>query len=219
MERLKLRALYLVGLTVIVVAATLMVHNPATAQAPVPVSGPPGGLGVQVLGGSVQVSGGTVQVGGGTIGVTDTVAATQSGPWTVNVAAQNVFTETVHPTCPFTNVCRSIFSAVPAGRVLRVTAIMGFLRFQERAGFLALHADSLSAGRVLFAAPLPLEPGNYYGNMLTFNMATDVVFTGRPLSGAGDRQRSGRRRHQRQSHQHHGHDQSRFLGRVLDTVM
>src|SRR5262245_61402484 len=174
MERSKARQLYLVGLSVTALAATLMMNNPATAQSNV--AGPPGGLGVQVLGGTVQVSGGTVGVTGA-VGVTGTVAATQSGPWTVNVAATNATTETVHPTCPFLNTCQGNFTAVPAGHVLRVTAIMGLLRSQASAAFVALHADTIAAGSILFAQPLALENGAYYGGMLTFNIATDVVFT------------------------------------------
>jgi len=169
MERLTLRAFIVVA--VLLGGATLLTQSPATAQAPTTTAGPPEGLGVQVLGG-------TVQIDGGTVGVTGTVAATQSGTWTVNVAAPEIYTERLRPQCVFLNVCVATFTAVPAGQVLRVSAIVGFMRFQSNDAFVALHAGSgLSAATVLFTQPVPLTTGFYYGNALSFNIATDVVFT------------------------------------------
>jgi hypothetical protein len=88
-----------------------------------------------------------------------------------------VYTETIVAECEFLNVCIATFTAVPAGRISRVTAIMGFSRFQQSAGFVALHNSDRTPSSILFATPVHIVSGNYYGALLTFNIPTDVVFT------------------------------------------
>lgn len=118
-----------------------------------------------------------------------TVTARQGGEWTVNVASDTrVYTETVIAECSFLNSCEARFTAVPEGSLLHVTSIMGFASTQQNAAFVALHNDAVGGFGVLFAAPVPITAGAYYGGLLTFNIPTDVVFTAgqRPILEIGN---------------------------------
>jgi hypothetical protein len=169
MERLKLRMMYLVGLTIVAVAATLTFQSPAGAQGTSSPVGPSAGLGVHVLGGTVQVSGGVV-------GVSGAVAAAQSGEWVVRTVEQ-AYTEDMRPSCGFGNRCVAVFTAVPADMSLRVTNLHGVLTTGNDA-FVALRtADNISVATMIFAERIVSINGGFYGGLLTFNTATDIIFT------------------------------------------
>jgi hypothetical protein len=130
---------------------------------------------VNVVGGTVGVTG-PVEVTG-SVGVTGTVAATQAGEWVTRSAAQP-YTEAVAPTCPFLNQCVASFAAVPAGKVLRVTNLQGFVRMLAVTdGIVSLHTDNPSAASIVFVLPLPATGAAYYGPALGLNERVDVVFT------------------------------------------
>lgn len=115
------------------------------------------------------------QAQGPTVTVNGTVATTQSGTWTVNLAEAPYF-YSVAPTCDFENRCSVTFPAVPAGAILRVKRLHGIMFHDSFDAFVSLSINSSSSGTV-FAFPLPHFDAAFSGDVLSFNTDTEVVFT------------------------------------------
>jgi hypothetical protein len=85
-----------------------------------------------------------------------------------------LFFQSSAPTCDALNRCFVKFPTVPAGKRLRLTRIHGAMYFSDRDAFVAVDINDLN--HQLLIRPLPLFPAAYFGPMLSFNEATDLVF-------------------------------------------
>jgi hypothetical protein len=146
----------------VLLASALLVTQTASAQGKsASPAGPPNGQGVQVLNTplDVHVLNTPLQVTG-----------------TVNVPSQSrsFFFQSSVPTCDLLNRCSVTYPAVPAGKILRVTRIQGLLFLATANAFVALDLNSLNTQ--LIVKPVTLFPAAYFGQTLSFDEATEVIF-------------------------------------------
>lgn len=109
--------------------------------------------------------------------VMSTPAAAQTRPAmvrSVDEPARVPYFHSLAPTCTFTNQCFATFPTIPAGKRLRVTAIMGYFRGTNTAGFVLLQNVDFNNPLVAF----PVSPFNaaYYGSVISFNTPADIYF-------------------------------------------
>jgi hypothetical protein len=150
---------FTLSVALVIIGMVLNSHHVAAQGDP---KGPPSGLGVQVLNTPLPVTG----------AVTTTVAGTVNAKI---VPTSTPFFQSSLPTCDALNRCFVKFPAVPVGKRLRVTRIHGALYSSNVDAFVALDLNDLN-GQV-FVEQLHAFPAAYLGFTLSFNEATDVVFT------------------------------------------
>ena len=162
MKRINGLLFFALSVGLVITGMVLNSHHVA-AQA-----GPPNGLGVQVLNTPLPVTG----------TVTTTISGTTNVAGTVNakiVPTSTPFFQSSVPTCDVLNRCSVKFPAVPTGKRLRVTRIHGAMFFSNVEAFASLDLNDLNDQ--LFVEPVHPFNAAYLGPTLSFNDATDVVFT------------------------------------------
>jgi len=141
-----------IGVRVLALSALAGLTAANTASAQQQVVGPPGGLAVEVVGGTLDVA----------------------GEVTVN---ENIYSALAEPECDATNRCYAYFPAIPAGQALRVSRVHGNFFSSAPAGFVALRTGSHSSvpGESLIMFPVSSFSAAFEGGVLAFNQDTDVI--------------------------------------------
>jgi hypothetical protein len=171
MEKLRNKLIVLAAVAVLAAVGTLMTSHPAKAAdgGPTVTIGGPLPLPVTVTGPSA---------------ITGTVALAPGSSVLVNNPSTNPvhvkmlstpFFQSSAPVCDAVNRCTVTFPVVPPGKFLRVTRIHGAMYFLNADAFVALDLNNTNGQ--LFVMPVHPFNAAYLGSALSFNEATDIVFT------------------------------------------